>query len=483
MKTLALIIGNDKYYEGHKLGNAVNDATSIKNEFEKLGYDVIFVTNGNSQNIVELLTEFETRIKDYDATIFFFAGHGFEQDGENYLAFTECQIGDPNAYHCRQTCIQISDLLKIYSNNTNKINILILDACRRGFERGTTIATSPFRAPKGTFIAFSTSPNDGASDEGYEGNSIFTGSLLKYIGRERLSVEELFKKVRKTVYALSGGKRTTWEHTSLIGDFYFNTGQLVYSLALPYSEDVVKDINYNSDDSFGLLIQELKSYNWNKQNPAIEKLLNLPKDSLDKNQEFILGRNLLQTSGAAFNAGQFMEDIQNKLQKYSKADGENNVLNGILFEIYFNAHGDFRKEKTKKHFFENIIKLRKVAEFKKSFEFINNLILSNDYPLIYLPKAEDEIIDVDIVCTNQNIKNFVGDDIEYQVINKISCNSIDITNEIANYDFHGKNELGLKNIFSNFLSCPIELININSNLQLNKVAIRKVLEEEDLIKW
>lgn len=483
MKTLALIIGNNEYYEGHKLGNAVNDATSIKNEFEKLGYDIMFTTDGNSQDIVTILTEFEERIKDYDATIFFFAGHGFEQDGENYLAFTECQIGNPNIYHCKQTCIQISDLLKIYSNNTNKINIVILDACRRGFERGAVIATSPFRAPKGTFIAFSTSPNDGASDEGYEGNSIYTGSLLKYIGRERLSVEELFKKVRKTVYALSDGKKTTWEHTSLIGDFYFNTGQKVFSLALPYSEDVVKDINYNNNDGFGKLIQELKSYNWDRQNPAIVTLLNLPKNGLNKNEEFIFGRNLLQTSGAAFKAVEFMENIHPNIDKYTKEDGENHVLNGILFEIYFNAHGEFRKEKTKKHFFKDIINLRKLPEYKKSFEFIINLLISTDYPFIYLPKPTDEIIDIDIIATNENIKNYVGDDIEYQVLNKISCNANDITNEIANYDMHGRTELGLKHILADFLSCPIDLVNINSNVQLKKVAIRKTLVEQDLIQW
>lgn len=484
MKTLALIIGNDDYYEGHKLGNAVNDATGIKDVFEKLGYDTIFTLNGKSNDIVTILTEFKNRIKDYDATIFFFAGHGFEQDGENYLAFTECQIGDPNPYHCKQTCIQLSDLLKIYSKNTNKINIAILDACRVGFERGQIMASSPFRAPKGTFIAFSTSPNDGASDLGYEGNSIFTGSLLKYIGRERLSVEELFKKVRKTVFALSNGKKTTWEHTSLIGDFFFNTGQLVYSLALPYSEDVVKDINYSKkDEKFSILINELKSYDWNRQNPAIKSLLEMPGETLNKNQEFLLGRNLLQASGAANNAKEFMEDLENGVDKYNKANGENHVLNGILFEIYFNPHGEFRKDKTKKHFFNTIIELRKKEKYKNSFDFINNLLLNSDYQLIYIPKADDEIMDIDIIATNKNVKDFLDTDTEYQIISKISCNSIDITNKIASYNTHGLNELGLKNILANFLTCPVSLININSNITLKRIAIAKSLEEKDLIKW
>jgi uncharacterized caspase-like protein len=70
MKTLALVIGNDNYYKKFTLDNALNDANSIKQVFEKLGYDVIFCENGNSEKIVELLTEFEKKIKDYGVSIF-----------------------------------------------------------------------------------------------------------------------------------------------------------------------------------------------------------------------------------------------------------------------------------------------------------------------------------------------------------------------------------------------------------------------------
>ncbi|WP_459213146.1 caspase family protein [Aquimarina rhabdastrellae] len=483
MKTLALVIGNNNYYDKYKLDNALNDAHSIKQVFEKLGYDVIFCENGNSQKIVELLTEFEDRIKNYDATIFYFAGHGFEVEGENYLAFTECQIDLPNTYHCKQTCIQLTDLLSIYKNNSNKINIAIIDACRRSFERGGIIATSPIQAPKGTLIAFSTSPNDGASDVGYEGNSIFTGSLLKYIGRERLSVEELFKKVRKTVFNLSSGKQTTWEHTSLIGDFYFNNGQMVHSVSIPYSEDVVKDVNYVKNDEFGMLIKKIKSYDWNIQNPAIYDVLKIPKNSLDKNQMFILGRNLLQSSGAAFNAVEFMQDLDSNLKKYSEPDGENHLLNGILFEIYFNPQAEFRKHKTKTHYFEEILSLRSSPSFKKSFDFIRNLLISTNYDLIYLPNEKDEIIDIDVLANSKKITNNFDIETEYQLINKITYNGIDIIKDIATYDIYGATELGLKTVVANYLSAPIDLVQINSNLELKKIAIVKPIEEEDLIKW
>lgn len=476
MKTIALVIGNDDYYGQYKLDNPINDATGIKQVFERLGYDVIFSTNGNSQNIVDLLSDFESRLKNYDASIFYFAGHGFEVEGENYLAFTECQLDHANSYHCKQTCIQLTDLLGIYKNHSSKINIAIIDACRRSFERSGVIATTPIQAPKGTLIAFSTSPNEGASDAGFEGNSIFTGALLKYIGRERLSVEELFKKVRKTVFNLSSGKQTTWEHTSLIGDFFFNAGQLMHSLSVPYSEDVVKDVNYSRLDDFGELIRQIKSCNWNIQNPAIAKVLKIPVSSLDKNQQFILGRNLLQASGVVYEAQNFMKSIEASLKKYQTQDENNHLLNGILFEVYFNPQGEFRKDKTKKHHFDEIISLRKNKLFSKSFEFIIELLQSTAYPLIYIPKDIDEIFDIDIVANNQIITNFLGKETEYQIISKMTCNSVDILDEISKYNIYNTNELGVKQILGTFLSAPKDLIQINSNIELKKVAIPEAVE-------
>ena len=337
MKTLALVIGNNEYYAGAKLDNAVSDATAISQIFARLGFDIIYKTNCLAKDYAELLTEFESRIENYDASIFYFAGHGFEIDGENYLAAIDCQVATPNKYHCGQTCLQLRDILGILKKNSSKVNIVIIDACRKSFDRSGIVGFSPIQAPKGTLLAFSTSPNEGANDFGFEGHSIFTGAILRYIGRERLSVEELFKKVRKTVYNITEGKQTTWEHTSLIGDYYFNTGQLVYSITIPYDEKVVKDANYNNNiDDFGQLILKLKSCNWDIQNPAIEEVLKIPVTQLEKNQQFILGRNLLQASGAAYNAERFMKDIHANVAKYN-LNNENHVLNGVLFEIYFNS--------------------------------------------------------------------------------------------------------------------------------------------------
>ncbi len=483
MNTLALVIGNNNYYKGSELENAVNDANGIADIFTRLGFDLIVKLNCLAKDITDLLSEFESRIGNYDASIFYFAGHGFEIDGENYLAAIDCQVATPNKYHCGQTCIKLNDVLQILKKNSNKVNIVIVDACRKSFDRSTTIAFSPIQSPKGTLIAFSTSPNEGASDRGFEGHSIYTGAILKYIGRERLSVEELFKKVRKTVYNLSEGKQTSWEHTSLIGDYYFNTGQLVYSLSIPYDENVVKDANYTNTTEFGKLIMDLKSYDWNKQNPAITKALRISPNLLDKNQQFILGRNLLQVSDVAFNARPFFQNIERNIGRYSNG-GENHLLNGILFEIYFNSHGEFRKEKTKKHFFNEIIALRKVADFRNSFHFILQLLVAEQYPLIYLPIEEDEICDIDIIATAEKVLNTSNEEVTYQTISKITFNTIDITREIAKYQIYGRKSNRLAESIADFLSAPLTLIQLNCSISLNNVKFTKeIIDEEESSGW
>ena len=477
MKTLALIIGNNEYNEGAKLTNAINDAVSIKQVFERLSFDIISKNDCKAVDYSDLLSEFDSRITNYDASIFYFAGHGFEIEGENYLAAIDCQIPPSDKYHCNRYCIRLNEIIDIHKKNSNKVNIVIIDACRKGFDRSGNVALAPMFAPKGSLLAFSTSPNEGASDKGFENHSIYTGALLKYIGRERLSIEELFKKVRKTVYALSEGKQTTWEHTSLINDYFFNTGQLVHSISIPYDEKVVKDVNYNETDDFGTLIIALKSHDWNKQNPAIDKLLKIQVSDLNKNQLFILGRNFLQASGAAHHAAIFMQSISTNILRYS-VKSENHLLNGILFEIYFNAYGEFRQENRKSYFFESIIALRKIASLEKSFNFIRNLLETTGLKLIYLPKPEDEYIDIDVVSSTETITNYNDENLTYQVISSITYSGEDITKKLSNYHVTGKNEKGLKKAVAEFFTAPEELIQIHSNLELKKIAFIKSITEE-----
>ena len=462
MKTIAFVLGNNDYFEGAQLKCAVNDAAEMAAIFRRLGYDVFEKLNFKSEECSNILSSFEDGIKDYDASIFYFAGHGFELEGENYLIPIDCQIPPINKHEANRYCIRLTEVLGILKTNSGKVNIVIIDACRKTFDRGVASSFAQVQAPKGTLIAFSTSPNEGAKDgNGQDGHSVYTSALLQYIGRETLSVESLFKKVRKTVYNLTNGTQTPWEHTSLIGDFFFNTGQLAYSVEIPYDEVVVKDSLFDGGDVFGNLILELRSCDWNRQNPAMEKIRRIPASDLNKNQQFILGRNLYQANGYAWEVQRFFENLGNNLSKYNK-DEENHVLNGILFEIYFDSKGDFRNELK-----------------AKSFGFIEEVLQPYKEQLYYIPTIHDEPIDIDISAEEKNNSTVFGEE-TIQIIHKVNVENKDITKAFSRSCTYGINELGVKSCLSNFLTAPQDLIQIHSNVLLQKIAFAKELFDEDL---
>ncbi len=478
MKTLALVIGNNNYNGTSKLNNAVNDAKSVSEVFEKLGYDVIYQQDCNSSDYGKLLTEFDERIKNYDASIFYFAGHGFQFEGENYLASIECPVENPNKHICERTCIRLTEITDILKKSSTKVNIIIIDACRQSFGRGISTSFTQVNAPEGTIIAFSTSPGESAKDGGMDGHSMYTGVLLKYIGRELLSVEELFKKVRKTLYNLSSGTQTSWEHTSLVGDFYFNTGQMVYSVDIPYDESVIKDRTYVSKGDIGDdIITDLKSCNWDKQNPAMTALNSINASDLDKNKQFIIGRNILQSSRDAFNATNFIQNLSSKLKKYN-VDGENHILNGILYEIYFDNNGDFRRDNLKKYNIDDIFKLRHLPIYEKSFDFIKKVLEPYKTSLYYIPSKDDELIDIDVRAEQSEIISFGGAKENAQLIKSITVNGKDITQAMSMLCQTGTNSLNLKKQLKEFLGAPEELINVNENIEIKKMLFEDFEEDE-----
>lgn len=255
-------------------------------------------------------------------------------------------------------------------------------------------------------------------------------------------------------------------------------GQMVYSIVIQYDDSVVKDRTYKQKDNIvDDIISDLKSCNWDKQNPAIDRLKLVSPISIDKNQQFILGRNILQAGGYAFNAINFLENLNENLKRFN-VNEENHVLNGILFEIYFDNNGDFRKDNFKKHSVEKIFDLRHVPQFKKSFEFIGNALSPFRQEIFYIPSIIDSIIDVDILATSLKMKNWVGEMVEYQIIESIYVFSKDITLPISRLCQSGTNSLHLKEMLSKYLTAPIELIHLNENIELKRLGFRLNIEPQ-----
>lgn len=481
MKTLALVLGNNNYHDSAKLINAINDAKGIADIFERLGYDVILKTDFNRDECGDILSELKTKLKEtkYDACIFYFAGHGFEEKGENYLTSIDAQIPSTKEY-LERTSIRLNEIFDILKENEIRINILIIDACRILPERGGSLKFSNIELPKGTIIAFSTSSNKGAYDSGIEEHSIYTGALLKHLAsiKDYITVEELFKRVRKTVYDLSEGKQVTWEHTSLIGDFRFNMGQIIYDIEIPYNERVVKDANYIGDESsISKIIMNLREHNWYVQNPALDKFLKIPPKDVNKDDLFIIGRNILQSAeGNARNSIKFIENIDINLQRYFTENNENHLLNGILFEMYFDSLGEFRRGKFKKYYLEIIFALRKKSMYSKSFEFIHKILQQYKEELFYIPNVgKEENIDINISAILK--KDRVSSNVEriYQEIQSIKILDKDIIDIIYDqgYIFGEKYKKDFELFLSNLIFAPRELFNIISNIPLCLVTLKE----------
>lgn len=234
MKKIALIIGNSNYRSCKKLKNPINDAKDINKEFSELGIKTLLHTDLDHQSFDRAIYEYIDDLESYEVAIFFFAGHAMQIGGENYLCAIDTKPeSDVDAKH---SSISLNFILGKLQESKIYTKILILDACRDNpfeivsrstYKRGL----APIDTPLGTFIAFATSPGEYAFD-GSGKNGAFTEAFLKHLGQNDLKIEELFKRTRNTLYSITHQKQISWEHTSLMGDFYFSTSHLTENLLL-----------------------------------------------------------------------------------------------------------------------------------------------------------------------------------------------------------------------------------------------------------
>ncbi len=223
-KRLALIVGNSEYQYGGSLANPVNDARAMQETLSSLGFDVIKRENCTQKALKMAMDEFGKRLDNYDVGLFFYAGHGVQVNGNNYLIPVDAKLD--NEQDAEYDCVRADRILAKMESAGSKANIVILDACRNNpFERswrrsGSGKGLAFMNAPSGSLIAYATAPGNTASD-GSGKNGLYTSALLKHISAKGLTIEDVFKRVRKTVMEQSGNKQTPWESTSLTGDFYF----------------------------------------------------------------------------------------------------------------------------------------------------------------------------------------------------------------------------------------------------------------------
>ena len=219
---VALIIGNSDYSSGPLL-NPENDARAMASALLNTGFVVFEHINVKTMaDMKKAIREFGREIQNGGVGIFYYAGHGIQVNGKNYLIPTEAEIYAEE--EVEYEAVDVGFVLSQMEIAQNRMNILILDACRNNpFARSWRSAGGGLafiNAPSGTLIAYATAPGEVASD-GTGSNGLYTEELLKQITVQGQKIEDVFKSVRSGVIKRSNKLQTPWESSSLVGDFYF----------------------------------------------------------------------------------------------------------------------------------------------------------------------------------------------------------------------------------------------------------------------
>ncbi len=236
-RQVALVIGNSAYRIG-ALKNPVNDAQAVAGALRGLGFDVALRENTSLREMIEAFRQFSLAARTARVRVVFYAGHGVQVKGRNYLLPVDTEIRAEDEVPAKSA--DLNELLDRLGGMQQGINIVILDACRNNpfsgaeilgpdgrrlkFRGATPAGLAPVEAPLGSMVAFSTAPGGVALDNPGEKNSLYTKHLLGFIQSPGLPVELLFKQVRLSVARETGRVQVPWESSSLTGDYCFRPG-------------------------------------------------------------------------------------------------------------------------------------------------------------------------------------------------------------------------------------------------------------------
>jgi len=230
-KRVAFVIGNAAYSQAGTLTNPVNDATDMASALKTFGFEVILGLDLDRRSFGEKLRAFSNALEDADTAVLFYAGHGLQVAGHNYLVPVDAGLNSERDLDFET--INLDFVLKqMEVDREGKTNIVFLDACRdnpltRNLARsmGTRSASvgqglAEVRTGVGTFIAYSTQPGNVAQD-GTGRNSPFTAALSHRVQEPGRNLTALMIEVRKDVLKATGGRQVPWDHSALTSDFFF----------------------------------------------------------------------------------------------------------------------------------------------------------------------------------------------------------------------------------------------------------------------
>jgi formylglycine-generating enzyme required for sulfatase activity len=218
---VALVIGNAAYRE-LPLRNPVNDARAISAKLTQLGFQVVLRENLTQKQIGPTLREFRSRLTPGAVALFFYAGHGLQVEGTNYLPAVDADIATEEDVPTQS--IDVNKVLEVMEIQRTRLNLVFLDACRNNpFTRSFRSAgggLARITPPSGTILSFATRPGSVAAD-GAGVHGLYTEYLLRAMDEPDLVIELALKKVLTGVKLASKGKQEPWIEGGIEGDFYF----------------------------------------------------------------------------------------------------------------------------------------------------------------------------------------------------------------------------------------------------------------------
>ena len=246
---VALVIGNAKYKEVGELANPVNDATDIAKALKKLGFEVTLLTNlKNKEAMQNAIDNFRSQLRQGGVGLFYYAGHGVQVGGTNYLIpIGESLDHEANTPH---RTLSLNEVVALMEEAKTQVNIIIIDACRNNpwyrrwylsRDRSRSTSSNGLAAvgtpPRGTIIAYATKPGSVAKDGIGQRNSPFTSALLQYIQIPNLDVRFMFGNVIESVIKITKEEQEPWTEGNLRGGsgFYLNPQQSVPVSPPPFS--------------------------------------------------------------------------------------------------------------------------------------------------------------------------------------------------------------------------------------------------------
>ncbi|MDI6027327.1 caspase domain-containing protein [Corticibacterium sp. UT-5YL-CI-8] len=238
---VALVIGNGTYQDAGTLANPVNDALDMAARLRALGFEVVEGHDLGKREMERTIGEFSDKLAGADVGLLFYAGHGLQVDGRNFLVPVDARLDMPAKL--RLESVQLDDIVDIIGQQA-KTSLVFLDACRNNPFARSLNANSPNRSAaalaglarvdsaRGSFVAFSTSPGAVALD-GTGRNSPFAAALLRHMDTKGQSINDMMIAVRNDVASETRGAQNPWDQSSLTERFEFVPGEGVAAVPKP----------------------------------------------------------------------------------------------------------------------------------------------------------------------------------------------------------------------------------------------------------